>query len=105
MNVPVMCCGENMEELIPGEIEASLEKHIPVIIYQQDEITISVGEIEHPMSTDHLIDWIVLETERGFTIEYLKPDKEPKVTFKTNHPVKSVYAYCNLHGLWRKDLS
>ncbi len=105
MNGPVICCDETMKELVPGEIDASLEKHVPVILNKNDEITISVGEIEHPMDEEHLIDWIVLETEHGFTIEYLKPDKKPKVTFKINHPVKSVYAYCNLHGLWRKELS
>lgn len=101
--VPVVCCGEAMEELVAGSVEAASEKHIPVIAKDGEKITVEIGEVAHPMVEEHYIKWVILETETGFLLEYLKPGMTPKVEFHTTENVKCVYAYCNLHGLWKKE--
>lgn len=100
----VVCCNEKMEVLIAGSVEASKEKHIPVITIEEGNVIIEIGELIHPMSEEHYIEWIALETEKGIMIEKLNPKEEPKVYFKTNQKIKAAYAYCNLHGLWKKEV-
>lgn len=103
--VPLKCCGEKMELLEPNTVEASNEKHIPVVQVNGDEITVNVGSVEHPMLPEHFIEWIYLETEKGGQRKGLKPGEKPEVKFIVDNdkPV-AVYAYCNLHGLWKADL-
>ena len=101
--VPVMCCGEQMQEIIPGSVEASEEKHLPVITVEDDTVTVFVGNVTHPMTKDHYIKWIVLETKEGNQRKKLHPDELPKAVFKITDGdgVISAYSYCNLHGLWK----
>ena len=103
--VPMMCCGQKMTKLEPGTVEASHEKHIPVVTREGDRITVNVGSVAHPMSEEHHIAWVYLQTCRGGQRKHLKADGEPVVTFALcdAEPV-AVYAYCNLHGLWKADL-
>ena len=100
---PLVCCGEKMEELIPGTVEASLEKHIPVYTVDNNVVTVVVGSIEHPMISEHFIEWISIQTKYGNQRRVLTPGSEPKVTFALleGDEVEAVYAYCNLHGLWK----
>ena len=63
--VPLMCCGEKMKELVPGTTEAAAEKHIPVCIAKNNQVTVTVGEVSHPMLPEHYIEWISLETKQG----------------------------------------
>ena len=103
--VNVKCCGKNMEELIPGVVEASHEKHIPVVEIEGDRVIVDVGTVTHPMSEEHSILWIALETEKGVQRKYLEVGKEPKAEFiLAGDKAKAVYAYCNLHGLWKADI-
>lgn len=99
-----MCCGEAMQEIIAGTVEASKEKHIPVYKAEGDRVDVVVGEVEHPMLDVHYIEWIAVETNKGIQIKYLKPGDEPKASFVLSFGelLVSVYAYCNLHGLWKK---
>ena len=101
--VPIKCCGESMHEIIPGAKEGSQEKHIPVYSFDGETVTVTVGETEHPMTTEHYIDWVCIETENGFQIKKLTPDKSPKITFKLvkGEEIKAVYAFCNQHSLWK----
>ena len=101
--VPVMCCGEKMKEIIPGTIEASTEKHIPVYKVEGNKVLVNVGEIEHPMQEEHYIEWVCLETEHGIQYAHLDPDDEPraKVAICDGDEVRAVYAFCNQHDLWR----
>ena len=101
--VPVYCCGEEMQELLPGTTEASGEKHIPVYEVKDNTVHVTVGDIAHPMTQEHYIDWVCLETEDGFQIKKLTPDMSPKVYFSLTKgdKVKSVYAFCNQHSLWK----
>lgn len=101
--VPMMCCGEFMEELTANTVDASAEKHVPVVQITDNLVNVSVGSTLHPMTEDHYIQFIVLETNKGFYVHTLTPDDEPKTTFALTSDEKatSVYEYCNLHGLWK----
>lgn len=103
--VPVMCCGQKMEELVPNTVEASGEKHLPVAVVENGVVSVSVGSVAHPMIPEHSIEWVYLESEKGGQIKYLNPGSAPEVKFQVgdDKPV-AVYAYCNLHGLWMVEL-
>ena len=98
------CCEEPMKKLIPGEIDAASEKHVPVIIKENDKITVNIGEVFHPMEEKHYISFILIETASGFQIKYLNYKDEPKATFIVDEDIIAVYEYCTLHGLWKKEL-
>lgn len=101
--VPIHCCGEKMKEIIPGTTEAAEEKHIPVYTIEGETVTVSVGSVEHPMTPEHYIEWICIECGDGFQYKQLKPDNPPQTTFSISkgEKVKAVYAFCNLHSLWK----
>ena len=100
--VPVMCCGQKMEQIIPGTVEASREKHIPVFEVKDNIVIVNVGSIDHPMVEEHFIEWVSVQTKYGNQRKQLKPGQDPKVCFALceGDEVEAVYAYCNLHGLW-----
>ena len=102
---PMTCCGQHMTELIPGSVDASHEKHVPVIKVEGDKCTVHVGSVDHPMLEEHHIAWVYLQTENGGQRKCLKPGDAPEVSFAINDdkPV-TVFAYCNLHGLWKTEL-
>ena len=87
-------------ELTANTTDGALEKHVPVIEQDGDTVTVKVGSVEHPSLPAHYIEWILLETEQGFQIHYLKPEMKPEAVFKVNETVVAAYEYCNLHGLW-----
>lgn len=99
------CCGKKMQELVPGTVDASVEKHLPAVSVEDSVVKVNVGSVTHPMTDEHYIQWIYLETCCGGQIKYLKPNDAPETSFNLNgqKPV-AVYAYCNLHGLWKTDL-
>ena len=103
VGVPVMCCGQKMTEIIPGTTEASQEKHVPVYQVEGNIVTVRVGAVDHPMTAEHLIEWVSLQTKQGNQRKILAPGQEPVVRFALceGDEVEAVYAYCNLHGLWR----
>jgi superoxide reductase len=102
--MPVVCCGEKMEELIPNTVEASGEKHIPVVTRIDDcTIKVEVGSVAHPMLPEHHISFIYVETENGGIRVDLKDKPEATICTCGAKPV-AVYEYCNLHGLWKVDL-
>ncbi len=101
--VPVVCCGERMTELTPGTADASAEKHVPVYVVEGDTVRVTVGSVPHPMQPEHYIEWVSLQTKAGNQRKALAPGQEPKVCFRLcdGDEVEAVYAYCNLHRLWR----
>ena len=105
MGVPVICCGQKMTKLEPGTVDASQEKHIPVVTVEENTVKVEVGSVAHPMVEEHSILWVCLQTNQGSQIKYLEAGKEPTVTFTISdeEPV-AAYAYCNLHGLWKADI-
>ena len=102
-SVPVVCCGENMQELVPGTTDAAVEKHLPVYEVNGSSVSVTVGSVLHPMLPEHSINWICLQTNKGFQLKYLNPGEEPKAVFALadGEKVEAVYEYCNLHGLWK----
>lgn len=102
--VPVVCCGEKMEELVPNTVDASGEKHVPVVTNLGDgRIKVEVGSVHHPMEKEHYIAFIYVETERGGIRVNLK-DEPVAVVYVGEERVTAVYEYCNLHGLWKVEL-
>ena len=103
--VPMMCCGQKMKKLEAGTVEASHEKHIPVAEVEGGIVKVEIGAVAHPMTEEHSITWVALQTNRGVQRKHLKAGDAPTVTFALcdETPV-AVYAYCNLHGLWKTDI-
>ncbi|MCL2486347.1 MAG: desulfoferrodoxin [Oscillospiraceae bacterium] len=111
--VPVVCCGEKMTELVPNTAEASAEKHLPVVAVSSTCecgcectcLSVQVGSAAHPMEEGHHIGFVYVETEGGGQRKNLNPGEEPKLGFclANDRPV-AVYAYCNLHGLWKTEI-
>lgn len=101
--VPVMCCGEKAKEMIPGTTDGAQEKHLPVYKVEGNLVTVSVGEVEHPMLQEHLIEWVFLQTKQGNQCKGLSTGEKPQVCFALcdGDEVEAVYAYCNQHGLWK----
>ena len=87
-------------ELIPNTTDAAGEKHVPVISVNGDEVKVEVGSVEHPSLPAHYIEFIVLVTEGGMQMKWLKPGMKPEAIFKVTDKVVAAYEYCNLHGLW-----
>ncbi len=103
--VTPVCCNNEMRELVPGTVEASHEKHIPVCGSDGRTVTVKVGSAEHPMLPEHFIQWICLQTEKGAQRIMLAPGQKPEAVFVLGPEDKPVaaYAYCNLHGLWKAE--
>lgn len=101
--VPVMCCGQKMTEIIPGTTDAAVEKHVPVYTVENNIVHVKVGEVEHPMTPEHFIEWVSIQTNQGNQRKTLKPGDQPEICFALcdGDEVEAVYAYCNLHGLWK----
>ena len=104
--VPVVCCGKPMKELVPGAVDGALEKHVPAVTVDGKVVKVQIGEVIHPMLAEHYIQFIALETKSGVQIKYLKAGDEPKAEFVLvdGDEAVAVYEYCNLHGLWVKEL-
>lgn len=104
--VPVSCCGEKMTELVPNTTDAAGEKHVPVVSVDGSKVAVKVGEVTHPMLEEHHISWIYLETTNGGQMKYLPHTGAPEAVFVLAEGEKAVaaYEYCNLHGLWKKEL-
>lgn len=102
--VPVVCCGEQMQELIPGTVDAAVEKHVPEYELKDNKVYVKIGSVEHPMVPEHYIQWIWLQTQKGDQLVHLSPEQKPEAVFALTDgdKVEAVYEYCNLHGLWKK---
>ncbi len=103
--VPMVCCGQKMTKLEAGVVEASHEKHIPVVTVEDGLVKVTIGSVAHPMTEEHLINWVYLQTDRGGQRKNLTAGTAPEVTFAlADETPVAVYAYCNLHGLWKADI-
>lgn len=105
--VKVHCCGDEMTELVAGTTDAAVEKHVPFVQVEGNKVTAQIGEVIHPMTDEHHIAFIYLQTDKGGMRVDLPHDGEPKAEFVLADGEKAiaVYEYCNLHGLWKKDLA
>ena len=101
--VPVVCCGKPMKQIVPNTTDASQEKHVPVWSKEGNLVKVQVGSVAHPMIPAHYIEGVSLQTKAGNQRKALAPEQAPEVTFALTDgdEVEAVYAYCNLHGLWK----
>ena len=83
-------------------VDAAVEKHVPLISVDGNNVVITVGEVLHPMLEEHYIEFVVIETSCGYQVHYLKPGEEPIAVFllSEGETLLNAYCYCNLHGLW-----
>lgn len=104
--VPVVCCGEKMEVLVPNTTDAATEKHVPDVKVEGKEVIVTVGSVEHPMVEEHFIEWILVESKQGIQVKWLKAGQKPSHSFilSDDDELVAVYEYCNLHGLWKKEM-
>jgi superoxide reductase len=104
--VNMVCCGQEMQELSANTVEASYEKHLPVIETNANEIIVKVGGVAHPMLPEHYIGWIFIQTNQGWQIKYLNPGDVPQAKFQlaNGDTLIAAYEYCNLHGLWKTKI-
>lgn len=98
------CCGRAMMELSANTSDGAKEKHVPDVSVSGDVLRVKVGSVEHPMAEAHYIEWIAAETESGISFKYLKPGDKPEAEFPGASAIVAVYDYCNLHGLWKKEI-
>lgn len=96
------CCGQAMIKLEANVTDASKEKHVPVVTKEGGKVKVIVGSVPHPMLAEHSIEWIALATDDRVEIRYLKPGESPAAEFG-DAATGTVYAYCNLHGLWKAE--
>lgn len=101
---PISCCGEKMTEIVPGTADAAVEKHVPVVEIKDGKVIVTVGEVAHPMAPEHYIEWIAISTDQGNQRKILEPGDKPMACFALcdGEKLEAAYAYCNLHGLWKK---
>ncbi|WP_195450393.1 MULTISPECIES: desulfoferrodoxin family protein [unclassified Anaeromassilibacillus] len=103
--VPLVCCGEKMSELVPNTTEGATEKHLPVVEMDGNVVKVSVGSVEHPSTEEHYIAWVYLQTAHGGQRKAIQPGEKPEVSFALqDDELIAVYAYCNLHGLWKTEI-
>lgn len=103
---PVTCCGQQMQELIPGISDGAAEKHVPFVTVEGSKVIVAIGEVEHPSTEAHYIQWIALETSKGAHRAILAPGETPRAEFiltEGETPI-AAYEYCNLHSLWKAEL-
>ena len=105
-DIALYCCGDKMQELVPNTVEASGEKHIPAVKVGDGVVEVNVGSVDHPMEEIHWIEWVQLVTDKGMHRRFLKPGEAPNISFRLeDEKPLAVYAYCNLHGLWKTELN
>lgn len=98
------CCGDPMELLVPGAVDAAVEKHVPSLVREGNRLNVKVGEVAHPMIEAHYIQWIAFVSSRKTVIRHLSPEDAPEARFCVEDGEDAtVYAYCNLHGLWKAE--
>ncbi|MGI6610406.1 MAG: desulfoferrodoxin [Limnochordia bacterium] len=97
----LVCCGEPMVLQQENTVDASKEKHVPVVEKGADAVTVAVGSAAHPMIEKHYIEWIDIVVDGKVYREFLAPDQEPKAVFRAVDGDLYARAYCNLHGLWK----
>ncbi len=97
----LVCCGQPMTLQKENTVDASKEKHIPVLKFEENQVSVDVGSVPHPMDANHYIMWIEVQEGNCVKRRFLKPGEAPHASFRTYGGAITVRAYCNLHGLWK----
>jgi superoxide reductase len=97
----LVCCGEEMARLEENTVDASREKHVPMIEKTAAGVRVKVGSVPHPMEEKHYIEWIELIADGIAYRRFLKPGDRPEAEFAVSASQLSARELCNLHGLWK----
>ena len=102
----LVCCGSDMKELVPNTVDAAVEKQVPVVEVEGNKVTVKIGSVTHPMTEEHWIEFIYLQTKQTLQRACLNPGEEPVAVFALaeGDEVVAAYEHCNLHGLWKKEV-
>ena len=106
-SVKISCCGKEMTKIEPNTVDAATEKHIPFVNIEDNTLFISVGEVLHPMTDEHYISRIYVLDDLGNMQKIsLNSSETPEFSVRFNENAKKlkIYSYCNLHGLWKKEI-
>lgn len=102
--VEMVCCGQKMTKLVPNTTEAAQEKHIPAVVRNGSKIEVTIGSVPHPMTEEHHISWVAVAQDGNTFRTALSPTGSPYAGFCCIEGSATVYAYCNLHGLWAVEI-
>ncbi|NVM22608.1 MAG: desulfoferrodoxin [Desulfobacterales bacterium] len=97
----LVCCKQPMKLIVEGTVDASKEKHVPVVEKTADGVRIQVGSVVHPMEEKHYIEWIEIIADGKAYRQFLQPGDAPEATFDIAAEQITAREYCNLHGLWK----
>ncbi len=97
----LVCCGKPMELQKENTVDASQEKHVPVVEKTENGIIVKVGAMEHPMEKEHFIEWIEVFTDGKSCRKFLSPGEKPIAEFNIEAKAVEARDFCNLHGLWK----
>lgn len=97
----LVCCGQPMQLMIPNTVDASKEKHVPVVEASSDGVLVKIGSVTHPMEDKHYIEWIEVIANGRVYRKYLNPGDAPEAVFCVQAQNITARAYCNIHGLWQ----
>ncbi|MCM8900673.1 desulfoferrodoxin [Caldicoprobacter algeriensis] len=100
----LVCCGQPMTELKPNTVDASVEKHVPAVTRKDGKLYIQIGSVPHPMIPEHYIEWVAVVSDKTMQRIALTPGQEPKAEVVDTGEEVDVYAYCNIHGLWKAEV-
>lgn len=97
----LVCCGQPMKLMVENTVDASKEKHVPVVEKSDKGILVKVGAVPHPMEEKHYIQWVELIVDGKAYRQFLKPGDKPEAFFEIKADKVEAREYCNLHGLWK----
>jgi superoxide reductase len=97
----LVCCGQPMKQFKENTVDASKEKHVPVIEKIENGFKVSIGSVAHPMEEKHYIEWIEAIADGRAYRQFLKPGDAPEAVFKIDAVNITAREYCNMHGLWK----
>lgn len=97
----LVCCGQPMKLMVENTVDASKEKHVPVIEKTSAGIKVKVGNVAHPMEEKHFIEWIEIIADGKIYRQFLNPGQVPEAFFSIEAKEVAAREYCNVHGLWK----
>lgn len=97
----LVCCGQPMKLFTENTVDASKEKHVPVIEKSAGGIKVKIGSVPHPMEEKHYIEWVEIIVDGKAYRQFLKPGQAPEAAFEIKGEKITAREYCNLHGLWK----
>ncbi|MBI4835214.1 MAG: desulfoferrodoxin [Planctomycetes bacterium] len=97
----LVCCGKPMKQMVENTVDASKEKHVPVVEKTSYGFLVKIGSMPHPMEEKHYIEWIEVLADGRVCRKFLKTGDKPEAEFYLKAETVTAREYCNLHGLWK----